>query len=43
MIDKGDFINNFNDECMSFIMGIENNMSILMNKLLYIKTMLMII
>lgn len=28
MIDKGDFIDNFNDECMSFIMGIENNMSI---------------
>lgn len=28
MIDKGDFIDNFNDECVSFIMGIENNMSI---------------
>lgn len=28
MIDKGDFIDNFNDEYMSFIMGIENNMSI---------------
>lgn len=24
MIDKGDFIDNFNDECVSFIMGIEN-------------------
>ena len=28
MIDKGDFIVNFNDECVSFIMGIENNISI---------------
>lgn len=28
MIDKGDFIDNFNDECVSFIMGIENNISI---------------
>lgn len=28
MIDKGNFINNFNDECVSFIMGIENNISI---------------
>lgn len=27
MIDKGDFIDNFNDECVSFIMGIENNIS----------------
>lgn len=27
-IDKGDFIDNFNDEYVSFIMGIENNMSI---------------
>lgn len=25
MIDKGDFIDNFNDKCVSFIMGIENN------------------
>lgn len=25
MIDKGDFIDNFNDECVSFIMGIGNN------------------
>lgn len=24
MIDKGDFIDNFNDECVSFIMGIGN-------------------
>lgn len=24
MIDKGNFIDNFNDECVSFIMGIEN-------------------
>lgn len=28
MIDKGDFIDNFNDEYVSFIMGIENNISI---------------
>lgn len=28
MIDKEDFIDNFNDECVSFIMSIENNMSI---------------
>lgn len=28
MIDKGDFIDNFNDECVSFIMSIENNISI---------------
>lgn len=28
MIDKRDFIDNFNYECVSFIMGIENNMSI---------------
>lgn len=28
MIDKGNFIDNFNDECVSFIMGIENNISI---------------
>lgn len=28
IIDKGNFIDNFNDECVSFIMGIENNMSI---------------
>lgn len=28
MIDKGDFIDNFNDECVSFIMGIGNNISI---------------
>lgn len=28
MIDKGDFIDNFNDECVSFIIGIENNISI---------------
>lgn len=28
MIDKGNFIDNFNDECVSFIMGIGNNMSI---------------
>ena len=24
MIDKGNFIDNFNDECVSFIMGIGN-------------------
>lgn len=28
MIDKGDFIDNFNDEYVSFIMGIENNISV---------------
>ena len=28
MIDKGNFIDNFNDECVSFIMGIENNISV---------------
>lgn len=28
MIDKGDFIDNFNDKYVSFIMGIENNISI---------------
>lgn len=28
MIDKRDFIDNFNDECVSFIMGIENNIGI---------------
>lgn len=28
MIDKWDFIDNFNDECVSFIIGIENNISI---------------
>lgn len=28
MIDKGNFIDNFNDECVSFIMGIGNNISI---------------
>lgn len=28
MIDKGDFIDNFNDEYVSFIMGIGNNISI---------------
>lgn len=28
MIDKGDFIDNFNDEYVSFIMGIENNIGI---------------
>lgn len=28
MIDKGDFIDTFNDKCVSFIMSIENNMSI---------------
>lgn len=27
MIDKGNFIDNFNDECVSFIMGIGNNIS----------------
>lgn len=27
MIDKGNFIDNFNDECMSFIMGIGNNIN----------------
>lgn len=27
MIDKGDFIDNFNDECVSFIMGIGNNIN----------------
>ena len=27
MIDKGNFIDNFNDECVSFIMGIENNIN----------------
>lgn len=36
MIDKGDFIDNFNDECVSFIMGIENNMSIYDYKSVYI-------
>ena len=28
MIDKGNFIDNFNDECVSFIMGIGNNINI---------------
>lgn len=28
MIDKGDFIDNFNDECVSFIMGIGNNINV---------------
>lgn len=28
MIDKGNFIDNFNDECMSFIMGIGNNINV---------------
>lgn len=28
MIDKVNFIDNFNDEYVSFIMGIENNISI---------------
>jgi hypothetical protein len=28
MIDKGNFIDNFNNECVSFIMSIENNISI---------------
>lgn len=28
MINKGDFIDNFNNECVSFIMGIENNIGI---------------
>lgn len=27
MIDKGNFIDNFNDECVSFIMGIGNNIN----------------
>lgn len=29
MIDKGIFIDNFNDECVSFIMGVKNNTVIL--------------
>ena len=28
MIDKGNFIDNFNDECVSFIMGIGNNINV---------------
>lgn len=28
MIDKGNFIDNFNDKYVSFIMGIENNINI---------------
>ena len=36
MIDKGNFIDNFNDECVSFIMGIGNNMNVY-NKLMNLK------
>lgn len=28
MIDKRNFIDNFNDECVSFIMGIGNNINV---------------
>lgn len=28
MIDKGNFIDNFNDECVSFIMDIGNNINV---------------
>ncbi len=28
MIDKGNFIDNFNDECVSFIMGIGNDINV---------------
>ena len=28
LIDKGNFIDNFNDECVSFIMGIGNNINV---------------
>lgn len=28
MIDKGNIIDNFNDECVSFIMGIGNNINV---------------
>lgn len=36
MIDKGNFIDNFNDECVSFIMGIGNNINVY-NKLMNLK------
>lgn len=31
MIDKGNFIDNFNDECVSFIMSIGNNINVFIN------------
>lgn len=37
MIDKGDFIDNFNDECVSFIMGIGNNINFLMILITFVK------
>lgn len=37
MIDKGNFIDNFNDECVSFIMGIENNMRMLKIFIVFVK------